>query len=391
MNTVKKIIHRINNRFLGSVAHNRLVYNTCWEDPAIDRKLLQLDPESHIVMLSSAGCNALDYLLDEPARIDCVDINPAQNAVLNLKKALFYNGNYSMLWTTFGLGQNSAITPQYYKHLRDFLKKPGQAFWDDHLDYFSPFSNAGSFYFRGTTGNLAQIIYKKLQHHGVAQHVKSLLSAKLMAEQRYYFEEIEPHLWTSFSRWVVNKNATMAMLGVPEGQRHMIDNDMPGGLPAYIHQSVKQVFTEQPVADNYFWRVYLTGAYTKNCCPNYLKESNFKAIKNKVDNLQLHNNSLINFLEHHPKNYSHFVLLDHQDWQVAHHPEKIAQTWRLMLKNARPGARILFRSAGRTRYFLPEFIYEHVHFEDKQTQELHATDRVGTYGSTHLAVVDTPL
>ena len=57
-----------------------LVYNTCWEDPRCDRQLLQLNQDSEVVMITSAGCNALDYLLDNPKKINCIDMNPRQNA-----------------------------------------------------------------------------------------------------------------------------------------------------------------------------------------------------------------------------------------------------------------------------------------------------------------------
>ena len=39
-------------------------------------------------MLTSAGCNALDYLLDGPAEIHAVDVNFRQNALLELKAAV---------------------------------------------------------------------------------------------------------------------------------------------------------------------------------------------------------------------------------------------------------------------------------------------------------------
>ena len=62
---------------------SRLIYNTCWEDPRADRAMLRLDSASEIAMITSAGCNALDYLLDDPAAIHCVDMNPRQNALLD--------------------------------------------------------------------------------------------------------------------------------------------------------------------------------------------------------------------------------------------------------------------------------------------------------------------
>ena len=94
-NTVaKKVFEKIH---LGN-----LVYNTCWEDPRCDRQMMKLNNDSRVVMLTSAGCNALDYLLDDPAAIHCVDVNPRQNALLHFKTALFKSGSHRDLFAFFG-------------------------------------------------------------------------------------------------------------------------------------------------------------------------------------------------------------------------------------------------------------------------------------------------
>jgi S-adenosylmethionine-diacylgycerolhomoserine-N-methlytransferase len=49
---------------------------------------MELDRHSSVVMITSAGCNALDYLLDDPARIHAIDVNFRQNALLELKQTL---------------------------------------------------------------------------------------------------------------------------------------------------------------------------------------------------------------------------------------------------------------------------------------------------------------
>ena len=64
---------------------NRLIYNACWEDPRLDRQMLRLNQKSRLLMITSAGCNALDYLLDNPEAIHTVDLNFRQNSVLALK------------------------------------------------------------------------------------------------------------------------------------------------------------------------------------------------------------------------------------------------------------------------------------------------------------------
>jgi len=45
--------------------HN-LVYNTCWEDPRLDRVALNLGAEDTLLVITSAGCNTLDYAWATP-------------------------------------------------------------------------------------------------------------------------------------------------------------------------------------------------------------------------------------------------------------------------------------------------------------------------------------
>ena len=96
------MIRGLQERLFGLIHENRLIYNTCWEDPRLDRDLLGLSPESTVVAITSAGCNVLDYLLDGPAAIHAVDVNFRQNAVLSLKMALFEAGDFRTLFSLFG-------------------------------------------------------------------------------------------------------------------------------------------------------------------------------------------------------------------------------------------------------------------------------------------------
>jgi len=53
----------ISGRVFNAVHRNILVYNTCWEDPRLDREALQFTASDHVMVITSAGCNALDYAL----------------------------------------------------------------------------------------------------------------------------------------------------------------------------------------------------------------------------------------------------------------------------------------------------------------------------------------
>lgn len=387
MKKLSNLVSDIQKRFFASVVSDNLVYNTCWEDPRIDRRLLQLNAESRVVMLTSAGCNALEYLLDDVRRIHCVDANPAQNALLELKKALFSNDNFQLLWNFFGDGNKQGAKLIYREQLRHLLPPNARSFWDQHIQKFAPKSSQPSFYFSGTTGKVALMVHKYIRHKDLLNSVKNLLNAKSLEEQTYYFEDIEPQLWNSVLKWLISQRATMTMLGVPVTQRKMIEDEYKNGLYEFIRQSLKHVFTELPLHDNYFWRVYLTGSYSRDCCPNYLLENNFDYLASRVHKVQTYDLSLARFLEQKSDTYSHFVLLDHQDWMANSHPQQLAREWKLILDNAESGARILFRSAGNSLDFLPDFVFQDIDFQPEKTRKAHHQDRVGTYGSTHLAIV----
>ena len=77
----------LNTKIFNHVHGNNLVYNICWEDPRIDHQMLNLGPDDNVLVITSAGCNALDYILKGCNHVYAVDMNYRQNAVLELKKS----------------------------------------------------------------------------------------------------------------------------------------------------------------------------------------------------------------------------------------------------------------------------------------------------------------
>ncbi|MDZ7693452.1 MAG: DUF3419 family protein [Balneolaceae bacterium] len=231
------------------------------------------------------------------------------------------------------------------------------------------------------------MMYEHIKRKGLYGEALNLLDASSLQEQSYYFDEIQPDLWNGFSRWLLKRNSTMALLGVPETQRNLIEEECEGGIFQFIKDSMRHVFTELPIRDNYFWRVYITGSYTSTCCPNYLKQDNFSDLRNRIHRIKTHTSTLTDFLSANPGCYTHFVLLDHQDWMANTQPGALQEEWKQILKNSAPGGKVLFRSACQKVEFLPDFVHKKVDFHPARTKRLHAKDRVGTYGSTHLGII----
>lgn len=370
------------------VHSGNLIYNAAWEDPRIDRELMQLDDSSRVVMITSAGCNALDYLLDGPAEIHAVDMNHRQNAVLELKLALIRSAGFHTLFDLFGIGSHPRFRA-LYQSVRGQLSPASQTFWDEKITFFDPASMKRSYYYHGTAGIAAWVMSSVLfrARSSLKNIALCLLDAKTLDEQREIYAALEPEIWGRASDWLVRQPAVMALLGVPRPQIRLIEQSHPGGLTSYVKDKLRHVMTELPAEENYFWRVYLTGSYTLDCCPNYLRKDNFNALAGAVDRVQTHTTTVTGFLRENPGIYSHYVLLDHQDWLAWHDPEGLREEWDLILANSRPGTKILMRSAGLDLSFVPEDVQSRLEFFPGRTAPLHLTDRVGTYGSLHFAEV----
>ena len=51
---------------------------------------LKIQSDDHILSIASAGCNAFAMLLEEPASVTAVDLNPSQTAICHLKRLVIF-------------------------------------------------------------------------------------------------------------------------------------------------------------------------------------------------------------------------------------------------------------------------------------------------------------
>ena len=385
----------ISRRVFDAVHRNNLVYNTCWEDPRLDREALRLGPADDVLVITSAGCNALDYALCGPNHVHAVDMNPRQNALLDLKIAGIRGLEFDDFFRMFGAGRLPGVRRVYEQKLRALLPEASRTFWDSSIAWFD--HPRCSFYFRGTSGffaRMAKVYTDRVLK--VRPHLERVLEAESVAEQREVWDR---HLRQSFSgllKFVLNRDTTMALLGVPLAQRRQIEATYSGDLARFVQDCVEGVVATLPMKDNYFWRVYMNGAYTPTCCPEYLVEANVARLKaGLVDRVTTHTDSVQGFLEKHGRPVSRFVLLDHMDWLRDRFFPLLESEWQAIVNRAAPHARLIWRSGGFNSDFVKDVrvtvdgrqrtVGELLTFDDDLAKRLHPLDRVHTYGSFTIA------
>ncbi len=385
----------ISGRVFKFVHGNNLVYNTCWEDPRLDRVALELGPEDRVLVITSAGCNALDYLLTEPAQVFAVDMNPRQNALLELKLAAIRKLDYGQFFQMFGEGYLPKCGQVYRDQLRSELSPWASNYWDKWIRFFD--NPKRSFYFRGTSGAFARAINAYVDRIArVRPEVLKLLNATSLEEQQQIYGKIHERIWTRSMQFAMRRDTTLAMIGVPKAQRMQIDTQYQGGIAKFIEDCMEAVLAKLPIHDNYFWRVYMTGKYTPTCCPEYLKADNFQRLRSGLlDRISVHTNSVQGFLEKFDGKISRFILLDHMDWLSDHFFPLLESEWQAIVERATPNARILWRSGGLRTDFLNDVqvrvanelrpLPSLLQMNEALATELHQRDRVHTYGSFYIA------
>lgn len=337
-------------------------------------------------MITSAGCNALDYLLHMPEQIDCVDMNPHQTALVDLKLVALRWLDHCDFFAMFGEGRLRDHRAVYRDILRPRISESSQIVWDRRIDYFDP--EGCGFYYHGTSGFFARILARYIEsRQGLRNDLdefQTIESIELQAQ--FYRTRIAPKLWSPELRWIMRKPAALSLLGVPVDQIRQMQATGALDVSSFIEERLERMFTTVPIRENYFWRVYINGRYSPDCCPNYLRPENFQLLRWMAPRLHLHTGTLTEFLWENSGPFSIFVLLDHMDWLTSK-PELLQQEWNCILRSAKPGARIIYRSGGTSFDRVPTFAKRKLEFESSLAEALSIHDRVGTYGSFYLARV----
>ncbi len=394
LQTPQTLGDRFDQRLFDAIYSRALVYNTCWEDPAVDRLALNPGADDTLMVITSAGCNVLDYALTGPRRIHAVDANPRQTALLELKLAGIRRLEFEDFFSAFGHGYHPQFRSLYRRTLRAGLSPASRHFWDKRVDWFG--NPRGSFYYHGLSGIVARLFrgYLKLRPR-LAHSISELFDTQSLAEQReVYDSRVQPLMWTREVNWTLSRQLTMSMLGVPHPQRREVQDQHALGIAGFVREAVEYVVRQIPISTNYFWSVYVRGRYTETCCPEYLKPDNFAALKaGLVDCIRPHTRTVTDFLKYTDERISRFVLLDHMDWMSSYYPQALAEEWEHIFRTASSNARIIFRSAHAAPGYLERLevgeektrLRDRLVFHEDLAAELQRLDRVHTYAGFHVA------
>ena len=277
------------------------------QDPRMDHRVFNLTDKDHVITIASAGCNALDYII-EGSMVTAVDFNLCQIALTELKKVAIIQLEFEAFFEIFSKSNMELLKEVYPTKLRPLLSKPSAEFWDEGVNTIK------SFMYSGTSGNMSYVLFRVLFpifglgfiRNELEKGTTSETLQKMVSNNSYSIRAIA---------WLMDNimlRGGCCLAGVPERQ-------MALGLhrPNNLAMVIERVFFKTDlVKDNYFYSGYILGYYKPDNCPRYLRREHFAAMKKhlKDGKLKLVHGTMLEAIDNSTVPITVASLLDHMDW-----------------------------------------------------------------------------
>ena len=346
-----------------------LLFGKSWEDPESDRRALAIRPGDTLMTVTSGGCNTLTLLLEDPAKIYAVDINPSQSYLLELKRAAILRFDQEELHAFLGLTP-SEHRIQSLNRLHGDLSEAALSYWTARPEIVR----------RGVihAGRYESFVRLFSRAVGIIQgkrRVDGFFRCETLDQQREYFDSRwNTPQWRLLFKLLANKRM-LAKRGLT-GDYFKFDDGATSFADSFFLRA-RKALCEIPIQSNYFIAQYLCSHYRSDVAmPAYLLSHNIPVVKARLDRIEI-------------------VVSDAQGWMKRRAAASIdafslsnicelmsiEETSRLFTEvahAARPGARICFRNLMIPRA-VPEALSHRIVLDEGLSRKLLAQDRSFVY------------
>ncbi|MDQ5822883.1 MAG: BtaA family protein [Chloroflexota bacterium] len=365
------------NNAIERIYFRGIVFNQSWEDPTMDKAALLIARDQDTVLtITSGGCNSLSLLCLGPKKLICIDGNPAQTYLMDLKLAGIRQLDYDDFFGFFGGQAPRRSRHIYFSALRGALPSRARRFWDKNIKMFER-----GIYSQGKLGLFLRILRIYLRSSIGERSLREFFEIKTLEEQReYYYKQLAPKIWRQPLRKLLNSRLMIYLAGMHPNQFGLIDQQL--GIERFVRERIEHLLTKVPARTNYFLAQAALGRYLdRENVPPYLQEANFTELKRNVHRVSNVNGWLGGYLRGRPEgSIDKFSLLDIFDWMSA---EDFTATVREVIRTGKDGGRLIYRSTGLSLP-LPEDVAQSLTGEPDLARELLQGDRSGMYSSFYV-------
>lgn len=346
-------------------------YSQCWEDPYVLTQALSINQHDRVLSVTSGGDNTLALLALQPSTIVSIDMNPAQNYLLELKNTAISTFSHQEALAFLGIVSSNSRKAQL-KKLSKHLSLQTNEWWNKNIELIEKgVITCGRFErYLGIFRTILPFIHSK-------KIVKSFLESPTLKEQQEFYQKT----WNS-KRWKLYFHLATSRFILKWFARQK-------GM--FIHVKLKKIadiYTKRLAShlmnvhlkNNFFMHYCLTGSYGTSL-PPYLQEKNQHILKKNREKLTIVTTDLLSYLRSVPENF--FTKYNLSDIFEALSENQQSELWKEIIRTAKNTAKVVYWDNLMIRP-VPNHFSKQVILQGTLASQLFATDRVFFYDKLYI-------
>ena len=342
-------------------------YAQCWEDSRLLTAALKPSGR-HCLSIGSAGDNSFALLADGAATVTAVEMNAAQIACIELRRAAYLSLNHKEFLSLFG-SRASSNRIAIYQKCRALLPKEIRSFWDARpFDIERGVAGVGKFenYFAMFRKFVMPVAHPR-------KRVLALMQPRSSAERKIFYNKVwENRRW----KWIFHAFFSRAAMGAlgrdPEFFRYV-----EGSVAERILDRTRHALVLLDPSENPYLHWILTGTHGA-VLPEAWSEKNFELIRNALADgrFKVFHGPIEKLLDEQPEHrFDAYNLSDIFEYMSA---ENTVALLKKIVTASNPGALLAYWNmlAPRSR---PTSMAEHLISHDDEAARLLMEDRAFFY------------
>ncbi|MBK21852.1 MAG: S-adenosylmethionine--diacylglycerol 3-amino-3-carboxypropyl transferase [Flavobacteriales bacterium] len=356
-------------KHLQNVSADYIRYSNCWEDADVLCEGLNLQQNSKILSIASAGDNTFSLLTANPELVVAADLNSAQLNLMRLKIAAISELNHQEYLAFSGFTEGIKRVETYLK-IRSNLSSEARNYWDSKKQEIETgiiFCGKFERYFAFFHEKILPFIHGK-------KTINKLFENKVDAEQlKFYSEKWNSLRWKLLFKIFFSK-FIMGRFG--RDPAFLKEVDVPVGK--FIYEKAQRHLSSANCQGNYFLSYILRGTFS-NGLPHYVRLHNYEIVKSNLSHLRLEKN----YAQEAARKYGvfdHLNLSNIFEYMNSREFKKVAMDFANLTK---AGSSIAYWNLMVSRK-LNEVLPEHFVCENSKSAELERIDKGFFYGNFNI-------
>lgn len=301
------------------------------EDWRTEEEALDIQSQDHVLCITASGDRPLNLLVRECQKIVCIDANPVQNQLLQLKAAAMQALDYENYLAFLG-AIPSKDRKQTLQQVSSFMNPDNIQFWSKHKKIV-----AKGILYQGAVERLTYIV-AKLFTLTRGKKIKRLFAMNNIEEQRKFLkEEWDSYILRKLFNLVLNTFLSRVFIEDP-GLTNISPDIKPGN---YIYDRIYASLERELAKKNPLLSLLLRGKVSQEAFPPYLTKEGLQMIKPRLPALEIRTSDILAYLESLSEpTFDAFSLSDVASYLS--YPNFITLL-KGIIKTAKPGAKFCLR------------------------------------------------